>query len=115
MPKWVKQIVFSFIMLIVMIAALYTSGKEAGTQELLYDFLILITAMVYIVSVFCVSYDAEIRGVSVFWISMLCCFLPIITHTVWFIFRPEVKYSFEEYLMDDEFELDEESEHENSS
>ncbi len=85
-------------MLILMIVALYAAGKEAGNFDLLYDFLILVTAIAYIVSVFCVSYDAEVRGVSVFLVSMFCCFLPIITHIVWLFVRPEEKYSFEDYI-----------------
>lgn len=108
MPKWVKQIIFSVIMLIVMIFALYTSGKEAGSMELFYNFLILITAMAYIVSIICVSFDVEIRYEEektqyyVLLISTLCAFLPIIGHILWFLFRPKETHTFEDYIEEDE-------------
>lgn len=115
MPKWLKQIIFSFVMLIVMIVALYISGKEAGSMNLLYNFLILITAMAYIVSLLCVSFDAELRWnpehaqYGVLLISTLCAFFPIIGHILWLIYRPPVQFSFEEYLEEmEESELDEE-------
>jgi uncharacterized membrane protein YbhN (UPF0104 family) len=115
MPKWVKQIIFSVIMLIVMIAALYTSGKEAGSMDLFYNFLILITAMAYIVSIICVSFDVELRydedktQYYVLLVSTLCAFLPIIGHILWLIYRPKEMHSFEEYMEDEEEpEFDEE-------
>lgn len=114
MPKWVKQIIFSVIMLILMIAALYISGKEAGSMDLLYDFLILVIAIVYIVSVFCVSFDAEVRGASVFWVSLFCSVLPGFGHVVWLLTRPNEKFSFAEYLAEeDEMPLSDESIDEN--
>lgn len=91
-------------MLVVMIVALYISGKEAGSLDLLYDFLILVTATAYIVSIFCVSFDAETRGASVLWVSLLCSALPGIGHLVWFMIRPNETFTFAEYLQDEDDE-----------
>lgn len=105
MPKWMKQVIASLVLLAVTMTMLYVAGKQAGTFDLLYNFIILTIASAYVIMVFLVSYDAEIRGASVFWVSFLCVFLGPVGAAVWLAVRPDEFVSFHE--IEEEAEPDE--------
>ena len=87
-PKWTQQCLAAIFLFALTLAMLYYAGKEWGSLGLLRHFLLTTGVLVYVILIFLVSYDAEIRDAPVWGVSLLCIVLGPLGAAIWLMIRP---------------------------